>query len=177
MNSCWMEKVKVNIMHSYDSKVKMFNVQKTQLAKYIFLFSTMIINNQFSSVVQSCPTLCNPMDYSMPGFLVHHQLLELAQIHVHWVGGAIQPSCPLLSPSPPAFNLSQHLSFLMSWLFASGGQNIGTSASASVLPMNIQGWCPLGLTGLISLQSKGLSKVFSNTTVQTHQFFGTQLSI
>ena len=88
-----MEKVKVNIMHSYDSKqVKMFNVQKTQLPKYIFLFSTMIINNQFSSVAQSCPTLCNPMDYSMPGFLVHHQLLELAQIHVHQIGDAIQPS-------------------------------------------------------------------------------------
>ena len=58
--------------------------------------------------------------------------------------------------------------FLVSWLFASGGQSIGASASASVLPMNIQGWCPLGLTGLISLLSKGLSRVFSNTTVQEH---------
>ena len=118
-----------------------------------------------------------PMDCSTPGFPVLHRLLELAQIHVHWVGGAIQPSCPLLSPSPPAFNLSQHLSFLMSWLFASGGQNIGTSASASVLPMNIQGWFPLGLTGLISLQSKRLSRVFSSTTVKKHQFFGTQSSL
>ena len=63
---------------------------------------------QFSSVAQSCPTLCNPMDCSMPGFPVHQQLLELAQTDVHQVGDAIQPSHPLLSPSPPAFNLSQH---------------------------------------------------------------------
>ena len=63
---------------------------------------------QFSSVTQSCPTLCDPMDCSTPGFSVHPQLLELAQTHVHGVGDAIQPSCPLFSPSPPAFNLSQH---------------------------------------------------------------------
>ena len=68
-------------------------------------------------------------------------------------------------------------SFLMSWLFAAGGQSIGVSASASVLPMNIQDWFPLGLTGLISLQSKGLSRVFSNTTVEKHQFFSTQPSL
>ena len=67
-------------------------------------------------------------------------------------------------------------SFLMSQFFASGGQTIGVSASASVLPMNIQVWFPLGMTGWISLQSKGLSRVFSNTTVQKHQFFCTQLS-
>ena len=66
---------------------------------------------------------------------------------------------------------------LMSQFFKSGGQSIGASASASVLPMNIQDWFPLGLTGLISLQSKGLSRIFSNTTVQKHQFFGTQLSL
>ena len=68
-------------------------------------------------------------------------------------------------PSPFAFNLSQHQSFPKSWLFASGGQSIGDSISASVLPMNIQGWFPLGLTGLISLQPKGLSRVFSSTTI------------
>ena len=67
--------------------------------------------------------------------------------------------------------------FLMSQLFASGDQSIGVSASTWVLPMNIQDWFPLGLTGWISLQSKGLSRVFSNTTVQKHQFFGTQLSL
>ena len=65
---------------------------------------------QFNSVAQSCPTLCYPMDCSTPGFLVHYQLPELAQTHVHQVGDAIQPSYPLSSPSPPAFNLSQHQS-------------------------------------------------------------------
>ena len=68
-------------------------------------------------------------------------------------------------------------SFPMSQLFASGGQNIGVSASTSVLPVNTQDWCPLGWTGWISLQSKGLSRIFSNTTVQKHQFFCTQLSL
>ena len=68
-------------------------------------------------------------------------------------------------------------SFPMSQFFPSGGQNIGVSALASVLPMNIQDWFPLGLISLISFQSKGLSRVFSNTTVQKHQFFGTQLSL
>ena len=97
----------------------------------------------------------------MPGFPVFHQLPELAQTHVHWVEDAIQPSHPLLSPSPPVFSLSQHLSFPTSRLFSSGGQGIGASASASVLPMNIQGWFPLGWIGLISLVSKGLSRVFS----------------
>ena len=63
---------------------------------------------QFSSVTQSCPTLCDPMNCSTPGLPVHHQLLEFTQTHVHWVGDAIQPSHPLLFPSPPAFNLSQH---------------------------------------------------------------------
>ena len=66
---------------------------------------------QFSSVAQASLTLCNPMDCSMPGLPVHHQLLELAQTHVHQVGDTIQPSHPLSSPSPPAFNLSQHQGF------------------------------------------------------------------
>ena len=70
---------------------------------------------QFRSVAQSCPTLCNPMDCSTPGFLVHHQLRELAQVHVHWVSDVIQPSYPLSSPSPPAFNLSQHQG-LFKWI-------------------------------------------------------------
>ena len=91
---------------------------------------------------------------------------------------SVMPSCHLIlsSPSPPAPNPSQHQSFPMSQLFAWGGQSIGVSASASVLPMNTQDWSPLGWTGWISLQSNGLSRVFSNTTAQKHQFFGTQLS-
>ena len=117
------------------------------------------------------------MDCSMPGFPVHNQLPELGQTHVHWVGDVIQPSYPLSSPSHPAFNLSQHQG-LLQWVdSASGGPSIGASALASVLPMNIQNWFPLRLTGLVSLQSKGLSRVFSNTTVQKHQFFSAQLSL
>ena len=81
----------------------------------------MISSVQFT---QSCLTLCDPMDCSMAGFPVHHQLLELAQTHVHRVGDAIQSSHPLLYPSPPTFNLSQSGSFLMSQFFTSGGQNI-----------------------------------------------------
>ena len=137
-----------------------------------------IISIQFGSVTQSCLTLCNPMDCSTPGLPVHHQLPKFTQTHVHWVGDAIQPSCPLSSPSPPAFNLFQHqCPFLISQFFASGGQSIGASASASVLSMNIQDRFPLLLTGLISLKSKGLSRVFSSTKVQKHQFFSTQLSL
>ena len=121
--------------------------------------------NQFSSVTQLCPTVCDPMDCSMPGLPVHHQLPEFAQTHAYRVGDATQPSHPLSSPSPPAFSLSQHHSLFpwVSQLFASGDQSIGASASASVLLMNIQGWFPLGLTGLISLLFKGLSRLFSST--------------
>ena len=93
------------------------------------------------SIAKLCPTLCDPMNCSMPGFPVVHYLLELAQTHVHWVSDAIQLSHPLLSRSPPAFNLFQHQGlFPMSHLFASDGQSIG--ASASVLLMNIRGWFP-----------------------------------
>ena len=115
------------------------------------------------------------MNCSTPGFPVHHQLLEYSQTHVHQVGDAIQPSCPLSSPSPPAFNLSQQQSLFQSQFFTPRGQSIGVSAS--VLPMNIQDWFPLEWTGWISLLSKGLSRVFSNTTVQKCQFFGAQLSL
>ena len=88
---------------------------------------------------------------------------------------AIPPSHPVTLCSGPQSSPASG-SFPMSWLFASGGQSIGVSASASVLPMNIQDWSPLGWTGWVSLQSKGLSRVFSNTTVQKHQLFGAQLS-
>ena len=128
------------------------------------------------SVTESCPALCDFMDSSMPGFPVLYHLLELAQTLIRWVSDAIQPSHPLSSPSP-VFHLSQHESFLMCELFASGGQSTRVSASASVLPMNIQGWFPLGLTGLISLLSTGLSRVFSNTTVWKHQVFGAKPSL
>ena len=125
---------------------------------------------QFSSLAQSCPTLCKPMDCSMPGFPVHHQFPESTQTHVHCIGDAIQPSHPLSSPSPPTFDLSQYQG-LFKWI-----NSLHQVAKASVLSVNIQDLLPLGWTGWISLQSKGLSRVFSNTTVQKHQFFGAQPS-
>ena len=132
---------------------------------------------QFSSIAQSCPTLCNPMNHSMPGLPAHHPLQESTQTHVHRVSDAIQPPHPLLSPSPPALNLSQHQGLFQSQFFASAGQSIGVSPSTSVPPMNTQDWSPLGQTGWISLQSKELSRVFSKIIVWKHQFFGAQPSL
>ena len=115
------------------------------------------------------------MDCSTPGFPVLHYLLEFSQTHVHWASDAIQPSHPL---SPPFTSFPQSCpasgSFPVSWLFSSSGQNIGVSASVSVVPMNIQGWFPLARTSLISLLSKGL---LSSTTIQKHQIFGAQPSL
>ena len=132
---------------------------------------------QFSSVAQSCPAFCDPMNRSTPGLPVYHQLLEFTQTHVHWVSDAVQLSHPLSSPFssyPQSFPASEF--FPMSQLFTWGGQSSGVSGLASFLPKNTQGWSPLEWTGWISLQSKRLSRVFSNTTVQKHQFFGAQLS-
>ena len=132
---------------------------------------------QFSLVTETCPALCDPMNHSTPGLPVHHKLLESTQTHVHWVGDAIQISSSVIpfSSCPQSFPASE--SFQMSHLFASGGQSIGVSALTSFLPMNTQDWSPLGWTSLSSLQSKGLSRVFSNTTVQKNLFFGTQVSL
>ena len=110
-------------------------------------------------------TLCNPMDCSMPSFPILHHLPEFAQIHVHW---PVMLSNHLILCHPLLLCLQSFPasgSFLMSQLFTSAGQSIGVSTSASVLPVNIKGWVPLGLTGLISLQSKGLSRFFFNTSV------------
>ena len=133
---------------------------------------------QYSSVAQPCPTLCNPVNCSMPGLPVHHQLPESTQTHVHRVGDAIQPSHPLSSPSPPAPNPSQHQSLFqrVNSSHEVATPSTGVSALASFLPKNTQDWSPSEWTGWISLQSKGLSRVFSNTTVQKHQFFSAQLS-
>ena len=130
----------------------------------------------FSSVTQSCPNLCDPMNCSTPGLPVHHQLPEFTQTHVYQVGDAIQPSSSVVPFSSCPQSLPASESFPMSQLFTWGGQSIGVSALASVLLKNTQDWSPLEWTGWTSLQSKGLSRVFSNTTVQKHQFFGTQLS-
>ena len=128
-----------------------------------------------SSVAQPCQTLCNPTDCSTPGFLVYHQLPELTQTHAHWVGDAIQPPHPTVVPFSYLQSFPASGSFQMSQFITSGGQSIVVSASTSVCPMNIHDWFPLRWTGWISLQFKVLSRVFSNTTVQKHQFFGTQL--
>ena len=146
---------------------------------YIYTFHCIHVSVQFSSVAQSCPTHCNPMDCTMPGLPVHHQLPEFTQTHVHHVNDAIQPSLLLSSPSLPAFYFSQHQG-LFQWAGSS-------HQVAKVLKFQLQHqffqwifskyWFPIGLTGLISLQFKGLSRVFSSTTVQKCQFFGAQLSL
>ena len=109
----------------------------------------------FSLVAQSCPTFCDPMECRRPGFPVHHQLPELVQTHDHQIADAIQPSYLLSSPSL-AFILSQHQGFSHESVLCITWCEV--SASASDLTMNIQDWLPLGLTSLISLQSKGLSE-------------------
>ena len=141
------------------------------------LHNCLEVTVQFSSVAQFCSTLCDPMDRSTPGLPVHHQLPKLAQTHPlsWWCHPIISSSVVPFSSCPQSFPASG--SFPMSQFFTSGGQRIGVSASASVLPMNIQDWFPLGWTGLIFLQSKGLSRVFSNSTVQKHQFFSSQPSL
>ena len=103
-----------------------------------------VVSVQFSSVAQSCPTLCNPMNRSTPGLPVHHQLPEFTQTHVHCVGDAVQPSHPVIPYSSCSQSLPASGSFPMSQLFAWAGQRIGVSVSASVLPMNTQDWSPLG---------------------------------
>ena len=123
----------------------------------------------------------DPMDCRTPGFPVHHQLLEFTQTHVHWVSDAIQPSHPLSSFSFYLQSFPWSGSFQMNQFFASGGQSIKVSALASVLPMNIQDWFRLGLTGWISLQSKGLSSLLqhhsSKASILRHSaFFIVQLS-
>ena len=128
---------------------------------------------QSSSVAQSCLTLCNPWTAACQvslSIINSRSLLKLMSIESvrsfnHFILSSHLQSFPASGP------------FQMRQFFASNGQSIGISASVSVLPMNIQDWSPLGWTGWISLQSKGLSRVFSNTTVQKHQFFGTQLSL
>ena len=138
---------------------------------------------QFSSVQSlqslSCVRLfATPWTAACKASLSITKIQEPTQIHVCWIGDAIQPSHLPLSPFPhhlQSFPASG--SFQMSQFFTSDGQSIRDSASASVLPMNIQDWFPWGWAGWISLQSKGLSRVSSNTTVQRYQIIGTQLSL
>ena len=133
---------------------------------------------QLSLVTQSCPTLCDPMNRSTPGLPVHQQLPESTQTHVHWVSDAIQPSHPLSSPSLPILSFSQHQCFFK-WVSSSQQvDKVYWSFSFSISPSNeYSGLISFRIEVGISLQSKGLSRVFSNTTVQKHQFFNAQLSL
>ena len=168
----------LNYLFNIDINVELVGCKEWPSVQIISL----MLSVQFSSVAQLCLTLCDPMDCSMPAFPVHYQLLELTQTHVHLVGDAIQPSHPLSSP------FSSHLqsfpvsgSFPVSQFFTSGGQSIGVSASASVLPMSICDWFPLGLSGWISLRSKGLKSLLQHQSSKASillcsAFFTVQLS-
>ena len=155
----------------------LFLCLKVYFVWYLYsLSSSAVVIVQFRYLVMS--DSLKPMDYSTAGFSVHHQLLELTQTHVLWVSDAIQTSHPPSSP-PPALNLSQHQVFSSESALCIRWPKYW-SFSFSISPSNYSGWFHLGLTGWISLQSKGLSRVFSNTTVQKHlwcsAFFMVQLS-
>ena len=126
-------------------------------------------DSQFSSVTQSCPTLCDPWTAASPTLRAYSNSCPSSQ----WCHPTISSSVIHFTSCPQSFPVTG--SFSMSCLSASSGQSSG--ASALVLPMNIQDWFRLGWAGWISLQSKGLSRVFSNTTAQKHQYFSTQLSL
>ena len=131
---------------------------------------------QFSRSVMSDPLWLHELQHSRPPFpSPTPRVYPNSCPSSLWCHPTISSSVVPFSLCPQSFPASG--SFQMNQLFSSGGQSIGVSASTSVLPMNIQDWTPLGWTGWIILQSKGLSRVFSNTTVQKHSFFGTQLSL
>ena len=155
--------------------------RKNDIERWVLKLLYLILNPLFSSVQFSCSVMSNSLQ---PHGLQHARLpcpsptpgaLSNSSPLSHWCHPTISSSVVPFSPHLQSFPASG--SFPMSQVFTSGGQSIGASASASVLPMNIQDWFPLRWTGLISLQSKGLSRVFSNTTVQKHQFFGPQFSL
>ena len=164
----------------YSTVVNCWNLKRRKLP-YMSLFFAMGVIFLFSSVQFSCLVRSNSLQphetqharppCPSPTPRVYPNPCPLSR----WCHPTILSSVVPFSSCPQSFPASG--SFPMSQLFASGGQSIGVSASTSVLPMNTQGWSPLGWTGLISLQSKGCSRVFSNTTVQKHQLFSAQISL
>ena len=124
------------------------------------------------SVTKSCLTFCDPMDWSTPGFPVLHYPPEFAQTHVYWVDDAIQPSHPLSPSSPFAFNHSKHQG-LFQWVGCL--HQVAKVLELQLHHQSYQCWFPLGLTGLISMQSKGLSRVFSSSKIRSHQFLAVNL--
>ena len=142
--------------------------------EYMYVYVCTFVVVQSLSHVRFFATLWTAACQASLSFTISRNLLKLMSIESLMPSNHLIP-CHPFSFCPQSFPASG--SFLMIWLSVSGGQSIGTSASASVLPVNIQDWFPLGLTGLISLLSKRFSRVFSSITVQKHQFFGTQLSL
>ena len=163
-NSRYSRRTASGIASMFASSLNSVQSMQTLLSFTLLLFSHWVVSNSATPWTAARHT----------SFPVFHYLAEFAQTHVQWVGGATQPSHPLL---PFSFSLQSSPasgSFLMSRLFTSCGHSIGASPSASILPMNIQGWVPLGLMGLISLLFKGLLRIFSNITIWKQQFLGAQ---
>ena len=153
---------------------KRFTLHGVQLT--MFELSYNVIDSSIQSLRHV--RLWDPMNCSTPGFPVHHQLPELAQTHIHWVSDAIQPSHPQSSPSPPAFNLSQHQG-LFKWVSSLHQvvKVLELQLQHQSFQWIIQDWFPVGLTDLMFLLLNGLSRVLSNTTIQKHQFFSIQPSL
>ena len=147
--------------------------EKEHTITFIFL-RKYALSVQFSCLVMSN---CDPMDCSRSGLPVHHQLLEFTQTHIHWVSDTIKPPHPLSSPSLPSFNLSPIRVFSNESALCIRWPK-DWSCSFGISPSNEHsGLIFFRMDWLDLLQSKGLSRVFSNTTVQMHQFFGAQLSL
>ena len=166
----WIRSFSIVKTSSFPKQMYRFNAIPIETSVVLWgvdLFSYKYI--QFSSVAQSCLTICNPMDCSMPGFPIHHQLLAFTQTHVHWVGDAIQPSHPLASPSPPVFNLSQHQG-LFQWVSSSHQvTRVFVSTSASVLNFH---------SGLISFRMDWLNLLAVQGTLKSlFQHHGSKASI
>ena len=157
--------------------IMLYNIYSPLKTFSVFKRSGSTQEYKFSSVQSlSRPTLCDPMNHSTRGLPVHHQLPDFTQTHIHWVSDAIQPSHPLSSTSPPAPNPSQHKS-LFQW--ANSSHQVAKVLEFQLQHKSFQWTSRPGLlwdAGWIPLQSKGLSRVFSNTTVQKHQFFSAQPS-
>ena len=159
----------------------LFEIHITLLQKITISKGKILYCTQFSSVAQSCPTLCNPMDYSTPGLPVHHQIPEFSQPHVHWVGDAIQPSHPLSSPSPPAFNLYQYQSLFQG---VSSLHQVAKVLEFSISPSNEYSGLISSLMGWLDLLAVqgSLKSIFQHhgskaSILQHSAFFMFQLSL
>ena len=172
----WKWKLQLKVKYSIDRSNRSLNTEEIEISDLVQGYRIYIGLVQFSPSVMSDSLKPHGLQHTRPPCPsptpgVYSNSHPLSQ----WCHPNISSSVVPFSSCPQSFPASG--SFPMSQFFASGGQSIGISASASALPMNIQDWSPLGWTGWMSFQSKGLSRVFSNTTVQTHQFFGSQLSL